>query len=201
MTARLQVQRDESPLPASDVDPELFNGFSFDDEGGVSHCAVCPPSSPYPRQLQIVILLGTKMPLIRIHVRILNISLSLLMIYHLFISLMWIGMVLLPCQQHNRYCRLPPRRRRHPLSLVLLYLPHPLLQPLIQNQIWEWHLQMQCSNLALGMSWWMQPFKITPRAIVTVAFTVETLIYIHVTSKHGKRCYQAENGELRRASP
>ena len=32
-----QVQRDESPLP--DVDPELFNGFSFD-EGGVTHYAV-----------------------------------------------------------------------------------------------------------------------------------------------------------------
>ena len=37
-----QVQRDESPLP--DVDPELFNGFSFD-EGGVTHCAVDPSSS------------------------------------------------------------------------------------------------------------------------------------------------------------
>ena len=34
---KAQVQRDESPLP--DVDPELFNGFSFD-EGGVTQCAV-----------------------------------------------------------------------------------------------------------------------------------------------------------------
>jgi len=39
-----QVQRDDSPLP--DVDPGLFNGFSFD-EGGVTHthCAVDTSSS------------------------------------------------------------------------------------------------------------------------------------------------------------
>ena len=42
MTSRTQqpqqVQRDESPLP--DVDPELFNGFSFDEGGATTHCTV-----------------------------------------------------------------------------------------------------------------------------------------------------------------
>jgi hypothetical protein len=38
-----QVQRDESPLP--DVDPELFNGFSFDEGGVNTHCGVDTSSS------------------------------------------------------------------------------------------------------------------------------------------------------------
>ena len=97
MTTRTQpqIQRlgDESPdSPLPDVvDPVLFKGVSFDD-GGVTHCAVDTSlaySSLYPHwllqrhQFWIVILLVAKLLLIHN----LNILLLLLVIYHLFTSL------------------------------------------------------------------------------------------------------------------